>query len=210
MPLSRLLPDERPAVFELHYMFTASFFLGDCHKPCAIVENVAVLQNLNERGAFVSSGALERVLHVLHKNVHGARDESCFGTDGKRNRIERAVRRSVRGGLGLLADFRCGRVLAFGEAVNFIVEQKNFQADVAAQHVNGVIAADAQRVTVSGGDPNFQLRIHQLQSGGHGRRASVNGVESKRVHVVREAAGAADAGNHHKLSRGMPSSGNTD
>ena len=100
-----------------------------------------------------------------------------------------------RSGLGLLAEFGSGRILALGEAVDPVVEHQNLDAHVAAQHVNGVIAADGERVAVAGGDPDFEFGMGELDARGHGRRAAVNGVEAKGVHVIGEAAGAADAGN---------------
>ena len=69
---------------------------------------------------------------MLLEDVHGTRDESGFGADRERDRIERAVGGAVGRGLGFLSDFGGRGVLAFGEAVNFVVEHQDFQANVAA------------------------------------------------------------------------------
>jgi hypothetical protein len=52
-----LAENERLAVLELHHMLAPRVALGQ-GKPCSIIENVAVLKNLNERGALVRRGML--------------------------------------------------------------------------------------------------------------------------------------------------------
>src|SRR5206468_10430635 len=90
-------------------------------------------------------------------------------------------------------------VLPFRQPIIPVVKEKDFDADVAAEHVNRVVAADGKRVTISGSDPYFQLRARNLDSGGHRGSASVDGVESVSVHVIREAARAADAGDNDEV-----------
>ncbi len=57
-----------------------------------------------------------------------------------------------------------GRILALGEPVNFVVEEENFQADVAAQHMNGVISADGKRIAITCGDPYFEVGTNDLSN----------------------------------------------
>ena len=45
----------------------------------------------------------------------------------------------------------------------------------------------------------LQIGPHRLEAGRDGRRAAVDRVHAVRVHVVREAAGAADARDEHDL-----------
>src|SRR5258706_7797442 len=73
------------------------------------------------------------------------------------------------------------------------------RSDVAAQHVDRVVAADGEGVAVAGGDPHVEVGPRHFQPGGHRRGAAVDGVEAEGVHVIREPAGAADAGHHHEL-----------
>ena len=193
-----LAEDERLAVFELDDVFAASVFFGDAG-PGTVIENVAVLQDFDEGGAFVGGGVFERVFEVGLEDVHGARDESGFGADGQRDRIEGAIERTVGSGLGFFAHFGSWGILAFGQPVDAIVEEENFQADVAAEHVNGVIAADGEGVTVASGDPDFEVGANGFESGGYGGRAAVDGVEAEGVHVIREAGGAADAGDDDEV-----------
>ena len=92
-----------------------------------------------------------------------------------------------------------GRILALGQAVDLIVEQQDLAVEVAAQDVHRVVAADAQCVAVAGDDPYVELGIGELDAGGEGRRAAVDGVEAVGRHVIRKAARAADAADEHGL-----------
>src|SRR5260370_24785911 len=65
--------------------------------------------------------------------------------------------------------------------------------------MNRVIAADRERVAVTGGYPNFEIGANRFNPGCDRGSAAMNRMETERIHVVREAAGAADAGNHHKI-----------
>src|SRR5699024_8836584 len=78
--------------------------------------------------------------------------------------------------------------------VDPVVEQQDVEVDVAAQGVDEVIAADGHGVAVAGDHPDGLVLAGGDQSGGDGRRAAVDGVHAVGVEVVREAAGAADAG----------------
>jgi hypothetical protein len=62
-----------------------------------------------------------------------------------------------------------------------------------------VVAADAEAVAVAGDDPDVELGVGQLDAGRDRGRAAVDRVEAVGVHVVREAARAADAGHEHGL-----------
>ena len=133
------------------------------------------------------------LLQVLGLDVDAARDEARLGAERERDRVERMVDGAERRRLGHLADLGRRRVLALGEAVDAVVEEQDLQVDVAAQHVDQVVAADRERVAVAGDHPDRQLRPRHLEPGGDRRRAAVDGVEAVGVHVVREAARAADA-----------------
>ena len=84
--------------------------------------------------------------------------------------------------------------LALGEAIDAVVEQDDLQADVLADRVDEMVAADAETVAVAGHDPDVEVGIGQLDAGGDGRGAAVDAVETVGVHVVGKSAGAADAG----------------
>src|SRR6266508_544197 len=62
-----------------------------------------------------------------------------------------------------------------------------------------VVAADAQTVAITRDDEDLQLGPRQLEPGGDGRRAAMDRVKAVRVHVVREAARAADTRDEHDV-----------
>ncbi len=88
-----LAEDHRLAVFQLEDVLAAGIALCQI-EPCAVIENVAVLQNLDVGGTFVRGGVSQSVLQVALEDVDGARDEGGFGADGQRNRIEGTVDRA--------------------------------------------------------------------------------------------------------------------
>src|SRR2546425_1455467 len=100
-----------------------------------------------------------------------------FGSDGQRNGIERPVQRSEGRRFRFLVEFRGGRILALGQAVDLVVEQQHLDANIPAQHVDGVITANRERISVARCHPNFQVRANGLESGRHCRCAAVNGVK---------------------------------
>ena len=89
------------------------------------------------------------------------------------------------------------RRLPLREPVDLVVEHQDLQRHVAAQRVDQVVAADRQRVAVAGHDPDREVVARGGEAGGERGRAAVDAVHPVRVHVVGEAAGAADAGHEH-------------
>src|SRR5262245_40958521 len=65
-----------------------------------------------------------------------------------------------------------------------------------------VVATDGQSVAVTRHHEDLEVGAGQLEAGRDGGRATVDGVESVRVHVVREAARAADPGDEHDVLLG--------
>ena len=96
--------------------------------------------------------------------------------------VDRAQRGRGRGG----ADAAGGRVLAFGQAVDLVVEQQDLQVHVAPQHMHQVVAANRQPIAVAGHHPHVELRVGELDPGREGRRAAVDRVEAVAFDVIRE------------------------
>src|ERR1700724_965420 len=166
-----LAEDERLAVLELHRLLVAGLLLGHVAESL-VVEDVAVLVDLDEGGAAVPRGAAQGLLQMLLEDVDAARDEGRAGAQGQRQWIERHVDRAEGGGLGALARLAGRRVLALGEAVDPVVEHQDLHPDVAAQDVDQVVAADRHRVAVAGSDPHLELRARQLEARRHGGGAA--------------------------------------
>src|SRR5262245_7978558 len=64
-----------------------------------------------------------------------------------------------------------------------------------------VVATDRQRVAVYGDDPHIEVGARHGDARGNRRRAAVDAVDAVGVHVVREAARAANAGDEHGVLR---------
>ena len=62
-----------------------------------------------------------------------------------------------------------------------------------------VIAADGQRVAVTGDHKDRQVLARRRDPGGDRGRPAVDRVHAVGVHVVGETRGAADAGNDHRV-----------
>ncbi len=169
----------------------------------AVVEDVAVLVDLHQGGAGVVGGLAQHLGEVLAVGVDGPGDEGRLRADRQRHRVEGRVQGPHGGRLGDLADLGGGAVLALGEAVDAVVEQQDLEVDVAAQGVDEVVAADGQRVAVAGDDPHAQVAAGGGEAGGDGGGAAVDGVHPVGVHVVREAGGAADAGDEDDVLPGQ-------
>src|SRR4029453_14813100 len=105
-------------------------------------------------------------------------------SDGQRQRVERVVQGTHRGGLGDLALLGGRRVLPLGQPVDPVVEQQDLHVDVAPQGGDQVVAADRQRVAVTGHHPDRQVRPGGGDTGGDRRRAAVDRVHPVGVHVV--------------------------
>jgi hypothetical protein len=123
----------------------------------AVVEDVAVLVDLDERRALVLVGPAQDLLQVLPVEVVGAGDEAGLRPERQAERVERVVERAERRGLRDLADLARRRELALREAVDLVVEQQDGDVDVAAQRVDQVVAADRQAVAVTRHDPHVEV-----------------------------------------------------
>lgn len=62
-----------------------------------------------------------------------------------------------------------------------------------------MVAADAEAIAIAGDEPDGEVGVCDFDTGGDGGCAAVDGVEAVGVHVEREAAGAADAGDADEL-----------
>ncbi len=102
---------------------------------------------------------------------------------------------------------RGGGVLALGEAVDPVVEEQDRHVHVAAQGVDQVVAADGERVAVTGDDPHREVGPRGGQPGRDRGRATVDRVHPVGVEVVREPRRAADAGDERDVLAAQPEVG---
>src|SRR5260370_41501844 len=90
-----LAEDERLAVFEHQLMIGLDLLVADVVEG-AVVENVAVLGDLDERRAAMPMSAFERIAEVLLLDIDGTRNERRMGSQSHRQRIEGKVHRAER------------------------------------------------------------------------------------------------------------------
>ena len=142
-------------------------------------------------------GSLQYAGQVIAIRVDAAGDEGRLGPERQRDCVHRAVNRSVGARAGDLAQFAGGGVLTLGQAVDPVVEQQHREVDVAPQRVDQVVGTDRQRVAITSGDHDRQVRTGHGQARGDGQRPTMDGVHAEAVDVVGESRGAANAGDHH-------------
>jgi len=123
-----------------------------------VVEDIAVLVDLDEGRSLVGAGGPQHVQQVLAVVVDRAGHERGFGPQRQRHRVEGMVERTERGRLRDLPLLAGRRILALRQPVDLIVEQDDLQVHVAAECVDQVIAADRQRVPIAGHDPHRRGR----------------------------------------------------
>ncbi len=132
---------------------------------------------------------------MLGVHIDRTRDKGGLGADRHGDGVERLFDRAKRRTLCFVARQRRGRVLAFGQAVDTVVEKDDFDVRVAAQRMKQVVAADRERVPVASDHPDAQIGVDRFQARGQRRRPTVDAVDAVGVHVIGEAARAADPRN---------------
>src|SRR5213082_1240963 len=85
-----LAEDHRLAVLQVEHAFGPRLARGE-RVERAVVEDVAVLVDLDERDALVARRGLDDRAEVFDVNVYGARDEGRLRVDGERERVDRVV-----------------------------------------------------------------------------------------------------------------------
>ena len=89
--------------------------------------------------------------------------------------------------------------MALGQAIDPVVEQQDREVDVAAQGMDEVVAANRQRITVTGDDPHPEVLAGRGDTGGDRGGPAVDGVHAIRVDVVGESRRAANARHDHRV-----------
>src|SRR5512139_4109359 len=105
-PLITILAEnERLVVLEHELMIGFGFLLRErAERP--IIENVAILQDFDERRAAVLEGPADQVLQMFGLDVDAAGDEGAVGTESDRHRVERMIGRAEWRRFGDLAQLR--------------------------------------------------------------------------------------------------------
>ena len=90
--------------------------------PSAIIKNIAILQDFNERGTFVLSGLIEGLTQMLRIEVNASGHEGRVGRQDYCQRVEGVIQRTDWSAFGDVAFQRGGRILPFGQSVDLVVE----------------------------------------------------------------------------------------
>lgn len=114
-----------------------------------MVEDVAVLVDLDKRSPLVPDASLVDLVHAFHVDIDAACNEGASGRDRDRDRVDREVDRSRWGGRGDLALLARRGVLPLGEAVDLVVEEHDGEVNITAHRVDGVVASDREQVAVA-------------------------------------------------------------
>ena len=110
-----------------------------------------------------------------------------------------AVRRALRGRLGDEPDLARRRGLPLGQPVDVVVHDDVADVEVAARGVDEVAAADGEGIAVAAQRQHLQVRVGDLDARRDRHRPAVHAVEAVGRHEERQAAGAADARDHHDV-----------
>ena len=147
-------------------------------------------------------GRRDDVVHQVRDPVDRLRHEGCvLHAQRHGQRVERVEVGATRRGVAPGAERRRRGRLLLGQPVDVVVVQQQRHVHVVADRVDPVAGADAAAVAVAGIDEHVQVGASHLDALRDGQGAAVNAVEAIGLHVVREAAGTADARHEHGLLR---------
>jgi len=128
----------------------------------------AALQDAHEAQALVLPRGAEHVVEHDRVPVHDLRHEGHVGhAQGGGQGVERRQPRPAGVGVRLQTRGAGGRGLLLGQAVDVVVEQHRDHVHVVADGVDPVAGADAEAVTVTGGQPHIQVGPAGLDAHGH-------------------------------------------
>src|SRR5258705_10655345 len=158
-----------------------------------VVEDIAVLVDLEKRNAFVLRGRFNHRAEMLDVNVDRSSHDGCLPCDRRRKGINRVVDGPRGGRLRPLTEFGRGTVLALSQTIDPVIKKDVVDVKIPPDGVHEMIAANGEGITVAGNDPDAEIGIGTLDTGRNCRRATMNAVESIGVHVVGESRRATDA-----------------
>ena len=171
-----------------------SAFAGVRRIESAFVEFHAFAQAFDDAEAVVIHGGFHHLEDVIGIRVRGARDEGGAGRDQLFHRVDRLIHRAPDIGLALETNRRSRAGLFFGQAVDEIIHDDIGHLDVFARGVIDVIAANRKCITIAAKNEHMNVRSAQRNAAREGQGAAVNVVGAVGLHEIREATGAADAG----------------
>ena len=152
----------------------------------SVVENHAVLQNLNHRAALVLGSCHHHLLADVQFHVQAAGKEGATGAKRQLSGHEGVLGRAIGRRLGLETACTGGRELALSQTVDAVVEQQQVEVDIAAHLVDEVVTADGKAVTVARNLPNGHVGVGGLETRCHSTATAMDGVEGVGAGVIRQ------------------------
>ena len=167
----------------------------------AMIEDYTVLHNLAHRSTLVVIGRLQ--------NLYGSRGVCCYGackevsacTKAEFGRAEGILHCTIGTALADEATRTGWRILTLGETVDTIVQENHIQVYVSAVGMYEVVAANGKAITVATYLPYGKAWVCYLAACCNGCGTAVYGVHAVGGHIVRQTAGATDAGDNCDVFR---------
>src|SRR5262249_14678337 len=144
----------------------------------AVVEDVAVLEDLDKGRALVLRHSLQGGLEVLRVDIERAGNQGRLGCQGEANRIDGLLDRAHRARFRLLSHLARGRVLPLGQAINAVVEEEDLQIDVPTKGVKQMVSTDGEAISIPRHHPDLKVGANRLETCGKGWSPPVNAVEA--------------------------------
>ena len=167
----------------------------------AVVEDYTVLHYLTHRSALVVIGCLQNLYGSWGICCYGASKEVSACTKAEFRRAEGVLHCTIRTALADKAPGTGWRILTLGETVDTIVQENHIQVYVSAVGMYEVIAANGKAITVATYLPYGKAWVCHLATCCNGCGTAVYGVHAVGGHIVRQTAGATDAGDNCDVFR---------
>jgi len=114
-----------------------------------IVKHIAILVYFYQGAPTVGFGPSHHLAKVCGMTVHASGQERSSRSKSQGLRIDGMVHAPEGGGFGDRSGPASGRILAFGEPVDFIVKEQNGHPDIPTEGMNQVVASNAQGIPIA-------------------------------------------------------------
>src|SRR5258705_12105762 len=124
-----------------------------------VVEDIAVLVDLEKRNAFVLRGRFNHRAEMLDVNVDRSSHEGRLTCDRQRKGINRVVDGTRGGRLRPLTEFGRGTVLALSQTIDPVIKKDVVDVKIPPDGVHKMIAPNGEGITVAVNDQEPEIWI---------------------------------------------------
>ncbi len=89
--------------------------------------------------------------------------------------------------LGYSPELGCRRILPLGKSVDSVVEEQDIDVNIAPYGVYKMVASYRESISIPADLPHCKRGVGDLDAGAYGGSASVDGMESIGVHIIRKS-----------------------